>query len=87
MKEDVRQKYDANVKEQLELGTIEEAPNNREGKRLFYIPHRRVIREGTVSTKIRMVFDASARPSPEEYSINERMNPGPQLNLIYGTFS
>jgi len=77
MKGDVREGYDTNVIEQLELGIIEEAPNNKEGKRLFYMPHRPVIREGVVSTKIRMVFDASAKPSPEEYSINECMNPGP----------
>ena len=77
MKGDVRERYDAIVKEQLELWIIEEAPNNPEGRRLFYMPHRPVIREGVVSTKIRMVFDASAKPSPEEYSINECMNPGP----------
>ena len=41
------------------------------------MPHRPAIREGAVSTKIRVVFDASAKPSPEEYSINECMNPGP----------
>jgi len=67
MKGDVREGYDTNVIEQLELGIIEEAPNNKEGKRLFYMPHRPVIREGAVSTKIIMVFHASAKPSPEEY--------------------
>ena len=77
MKEDVRERYDAIVKEQLELGNIEEAPEKPEGKRLFYMPHRPAIREGAVSTKIRVVFDASAKPPPEEYSINECMNPGP----------
>ena len=77
MKEDVREKYDAIVKEQLELGIIEEAPEKQEGKRLFYMPHRQATRKGAVSTKIRMVFDASTKPSPEEYSINECMNPGP----------
>ena len=77
MKGDVRERYDAIVKEQLELRIIEEAPNNPEGERLFYMPHRPVIREGVVSTKIRMVFDASAKPSPEEFSIIECLNPGP----------
>ena len=77
MKENVREKYDAIVKEQLELGIIEEALEKPDGKRLFYMPHRPVIREGAVSTKIRMVFDASAKLSPEEYSINKCMSPGP----------
>ena len=74
MKEDVREKYDAIVKEQL--GIKEEAPDNPEGERLLSMPHRPFIREGAVSTKIRMVFDASAKPSPEEHSINESINPG-----------
>ena len=83
MKGDVRERYDAIVKEQPELGIIEEAPNSTEGKRLFYMPHRLVIREGVVSTKIRMVFDASAKPSPEEYSINECMNPAPPNSTLF----
>ena len=41
------------------------------------MPHKAVVREGAVSTKARVVFDASAKPSPEEYSINECINPGP----------
>ena len=41
------------------------------------MPHRPVIREGAMSKIVRMVFDASAKPSPEEMSINECMNPGP----------
>ena len=77
MKGDVRERYDAIVQEQLELGIIEKAPNNPEGKRLFYMPHRPVIREGADSTKIRMVFDASEKPSPEDYSTNGCMNSGP----------
>ena len=84
MKGDVRERYDAIVKEQLELGIIEEAPSNSEGRLLFYMPHRPVIREGAVSTKIKMVFDASAKPSPEEYSIYECMNPGAPTQPFLG---
>ena len=77
MKGDIIEQYDAIVKEQLLARIIEEAPDSLGGKRLFYMPHRPVIREGAMSTKVRMVFDASAKPSPEEFSINECMNPGP----------
>ena len=65
MKDDARRDYDAIIKEQLELGIIEEA-------------HKPVIRESAaVSTKIRLVFDASCKPTVTDYSINECMNPGP----------
>ena len=41
------------------------------------MPHKPVIRESVASTKIRMVFDASCKPTVTDYSINECMNPGP----------
>ena len=41
------------------------------------MPHKLVIRESVPSTKIRMVFDASCKPTVTDYSINECMNPGP----------
>ena len=41
------------------------------------MPHKPVIRESVTSTKIRMVFDASCKPTVTDYSINECMNPGP----------
>ena len=33
------------------------------GKRVYYMPHKPVIRESVASTKIRMVFDASCKPT------------------------
>ena len=77
MKDNVREKYEDFIKEQLEIGIIEEAPEVATGKRVYYMPHKPVIREEAISTKVRMVFDASAKPSFEDYSINECMNPGP----------
>ena len=77
MKDNVREKYEAIIREQLEMGIIEEAPEVPTGKRVYYMPHKPVIREEAISTKVRMVFDASAKPSLEDYSINECMNPGP----------
>ena len=77
MKDETRKDYDAIIKEQLELGIIEEAPVEPTGKRVYYMPHKPVIRESVASTKIRMVFDASCKPTVTDYSINECMNPGP----------
>ena len=59
MKDETRKDYDAIIKEQLELGIIEEAPAKPTGKRVYYMPHKPVIRESAAGTKIRMVFNAS----------------------------
>ena len=61
------------------MGIIEKVPGKPTGKRVFYMPHKPVVREGATSTKVRMVFDGSCKPSREAYSINECMNPGPTL--------
>jgi hypothetical protein len=45
----------------------------------FYIPHRHVIRESAQTTKMRIVYDASARESPESPSLNDCLYPGPAL--------
>ena len=76
MKDETRKDYDAIIKEQLELGIIEEAPVKPTGKRVYYMPHKPVIRGSAASPEIRMVFDASCKPTVTDYSINECMNPG-----------
>jgi len=78
----VRKEYDKIIEEQLEMGIIEKVPEEVSGKRVFYMPHKPVVREGATSTKVRMVFDASSKPSREAYSINECMNPGPTLQPL-----
>ncbi|CAB4040645.1 Hypothetical predicted protein, partial [Paramuricea clavata] len=65
------------VKEQLATGIIEKAPQTPTGERTFYMPHKPVIREYATTTKVRMVFDASAKPNPLANSINDCMYTGP----------
>jgi len=45
---------------------------------VFYLPHRPVVKETSVSTKVRPVFDASAR-GPTGLSLNDCLNAGPSL--------
>ena len=54
------EKYDAIIYEQLEEGVVEEVemPAKEKG---IYIPHKAVIRENAATTKMRIVYDASAR--------------------------
>ncbi|CAB3977465.1 Hypothetical predicted protein [Paramuricea clavata] len=77
--------YEKIVKDQLANGIVEKAPEKPAGKRTYYMPHKPVIRENattTTTTKIRMVFDVSAKPAPLANSINECMFTGPSLQPL-----
>ena len=74
--------YEKIVKDQLANGIVEKAPEKTAGKRTYYMPHKPVIRENATTTKIRMVFDASAKPAPLANSINECMFTGPSLQPL-----
>ena len=57
------QQYEEIIKEQEEQGIIDkvlETSCAQRGKE-FYLPHRAVVREGVESTKVRIVYDASAK--------------------------
>ena len=64
------------------MGIIEEAPTQPTGSRIFYLSHKPVIRDNATSTNVRMVSDASAKPSSEPSSANECMNFGPQTQPL-----
>lgn len=70
--------YNQVIQEQFEANVVEKAPQEVSGKE-FYIPHKAVVRESAATTKMRVVYDASARASPDTPSLNECLNPGPPL--------
>ena len=70
--------YDAVIREQLEEGVVERAPTEATGKE-FYLPHRAVVRENAETTKLRVVYDASARAHSGAPSLNECLHAGPPL--------
>ena len=70
--------YDGIIKEQIEMNIVERAPEKVSGKE-FYIPHKPVVRETAATTKMRVVYDASAHPTPDSVSLSECLNPGPPL--------
>ncbi len=84
--------YDEIIREQLDQGIIERAPDTVVGKEC-YIPHKPVIREKAESTKLRIVYDASARVQDNAPSLNECLSPGPPLQnqlwsvLVRGRFN
>ena len=76
---DMLEEYDAVIREQLENGVVERVPAGEEGKR-FYLPHRAVLRDSSSSTRLRVVYDASARAQDQAPSLNECLHTGPPLN-------
>ena len=67
---ETKQAYDKIIEQQLEEGIIELAPQNPDGSRVFYMPHKSVVRTRATTTRVRMVHDASAKPSSEDVSLN-----------------
>ena len=59
-------------------GIVEKTPSEANGKK-FYIPHKPVVTESADSTKVRVVYDASARTYGQAPSLNECLENGPPL--------
>ncbi|KAG1682986.1 hypothetical protein GQR58_010380 [Nymphon striatum] len=80
---ELRGKYDSVLKELENSGIIEEVPKNEvrvpPGHRVFYLPHRPVLKKSSHTTKVRPVFDASAK-GYNGVSLNDCVDSGPSLN-------
>ena len=56
--------YDCVIQEQLEKGIIKRTPicqNDEEKEPIHYMPHHPVIQRGRSTTKVRVVYDGSAK--------------------------
>ena len=59
---DLLEKYDAIIKEQLDLGIVVPVDDSLSSPaRVHYMPHHAVIRRDKSTTKVRVVYDASAK--------------------------
>ncbi|XP_068679106.1 uncharacterized protein [Montipora foliosa] len=76
---DMLDDYDAVIREQLREGVVEPAPAEVTGRE-FYLPHRAVVRRSAETTKLRVVYDASARAQEKAPSLNECLHVGPPLH-------
>ena len=72
------EQYDNIIREQVEAEIVERAPDMPVNKE-FYIPHKCVVKEKSETTKLRIVYDASARATPDSPSLNECLHSGPSL--------
>lgn len=70
--------YDEAVRNYLNTGCAEKAPYVQTEGKTYFMPHRPVYREDKDTTKVRVVFDASAHP-PGFASLNENLFSGENL--------
>ena len=75
---DVLHEYDAVIKGQLAQGIVERVEGPPDIPGVYYLPHHAVIRRGKATTKLRVVYDASAQTTGP--SLNECLNPGPKFD-------
>ena len=69
--------------EQLAEGILEEVPETPTGEVIHYIPHQPVIRDQAESTKMRIVYDCSAKTHCQVPSLNDCLKVGPPLPTLF----
>ena len=73
------EQYDHTIKEQLEKGIIETIdPLEPTASKVHYLPHHAMVQTDKTTTKLRMVYDASARSTGP--SLNNCLHKGPKFN-------
>ena len=73
--------YDSIIKEQERLGIIEKVELSEDelpGDKIHYLPHHAAVRQDKETTKVRVVYDASARFNGP--SLNDCLHPGPRFD-------
>ena len=73
------EEYHMVMTEQLAEGSSEEVPETPLGEVIHYIPHQPVIRGQADSTKMRIVYDCSAKTHCQVPSLNDCLKVGPPL--------
>ncbi|XP_064470095.1 uncharacterized protein LOC135384823 [Ornithodoros turicata] len=76
---DVLQQYDQTMREYFTEGHAEPVRDPDPPRNLYYLPHHAVIRKDAVTTRIRIVFDASSH-IPGQPSLNDVLSKGANIN-------
>jgi hypothetical protein len=76
--EALKEAYIAFMEEYRKAGHMVEVIEDMKPNRLFYLPHHPVFKESSLTTKLRVVFDASAK-STTGISLNEVLLKGPTV--------
>ncbi|XP_039306398.1 uncharacterized protein LOC113005704 [Solenopsis invicta] len=75
---DLQKEYSEFLREYEEMGHMRESPPLSELSQCVFIPHHPVIRDGSSTTRLRVVFNASSITS-NATSLNDHMLAGPKL--------
>lgn len=84
---DLQKHYHDFMREYINLGHMEKTKNSElkgidgEGNQIYYLPHHAVFKDTSVTTKCRVVFDASA-PADNGVSLNDTLLVGPKLQKL-----
>ena len=71
--------YNAIIQEQLHRGIVQPVTDHETSNRVHYIPHHAVIRKDKSTTKVRIVYDASAKGT-NGISLNDCLERGPKFD-------
>ena len=78
----VLKEYDSIIQDQLQQGIIEAIPADEASpKAVHFLPHHAVVRRDKSTTKVRVVYDASAK-SGSSPSLNDCLLKGPKFNQL-----
>ncbi len=80
--EEIAREYDKIIKEQYKAGIIDKVEEEEEKEikvGTHYLPHHPVVRKNAETTKVRVVFDASAKSHKSKLSLNDCLHTGPAL--------
>ena len=74
----LKERHSSFIQECIDLGHLEKVPDDQlDNPRNFYLPHHCVTKEDSSNTKLRVVFDASAKTTIG-YSLNDCLLVGPK---------
>ena len=72
--------YDSTIKKQIQQGIVESVdPSEEDPSQVHYLPHHAVMKQDRETTKVRIVYDASARSNGP--SLNDCLHIGPKMNM------
>lgn len=75
----VLQEYDSIIRDQLKKGIVEAVTDSSPASdQVHYLPHHAVIRSDKTTTKLRVVYDASAKSNGP--SLNDCLHTGPKFD-------
>ena len=78
----ILKEYDVIIKDQLEKGIIAVSAEEPLQQTVHYLPHHAVVWQDKSTTKVRIVYDASAKSASNKPSLNGFLHKSPKFNQL-----